>query len=606
MSILRREHILYIIGTRVTALLAILTIVGCTSDDAALSEPIPEPTPADGKVAVDLALSLSTAPATTRMASNLVNPTSLSGLDFSIIPFSIPDSQDTISSGNLSLAEAITNFSVEGNHYLSNQVELSIGTNAFLCYAKVNQTDPYSKADNGSLIVSGTGLSSQFKLEPLMQTPSAPNADAVKLLGYMNDIATAGDWHESTDEEQAKLFNSFVNINGTPQPIAGSSRNIIAYINYWYDKAQTIADPLGNAIRTKIAEYFTVDAGKVTAIKDISRYPVDLPDGNAVMTWNNTSKRFEYKEIQYNQTSGEYAYVADEDRFLDYVYPAERYFYANSRIKTSTSSQKSHYTEARWSEKEESTDADGVLDYYSDDNAIVASTTRSVAIKNPLSYGVAGMEIHFKAEVATDANGNYLRDDDTQHDNYADSRVALGATSFPLTAIIVGSQVEQKYCFEPRFPDDKTEKEYLIYDTKVQAVKTTGDNPQDICLGETYSDSYPVYTLGLQTKDGLSTKVVLEFLNNSQDFISENGIIYKGTKFYMVASVVPPSSDGIGKRVMTRGHMSVINLTIKSLKSAYNALPNLNSDNLRLFDIVEAGIKKWQPGQEGEHEVFNW
>lgn len=604
MSILRRKYLYYIIGTRAAALLALLAIVGCTSDDAALSEPIPEPTPADGKVAVDLALSLSTAPATTRMESNLVNPTSLPGVAFSILPFSILDSQDTISSSNSSLAEAITNFSVEGSHYLSNQVELTIGTNAFLCYAKVNHTEPYSKADNGFLQVSGTGLSSQFKLDPIMQTPSAPNADAVKLLRYMNEIAMAGGWHEATDDETSKLFNSFVNIKGTPQPIAGSSRNIIAYINYWYDKANTIADPLGSAIRTKIEEHFTVDAGKVTAIKDISNYPVGLPDGNAVMAWNTDAKKFEYKEIQYNATSGEYDYVAAEDRFPDYVYPAERYFYANSRIKTSTSSQKSHYEEARWSEKEELTDDNGVLDYYDNDNAVIASTTRSVAIKNPLSYGVAGMEIHFKAAVATDENGNYLRDDDTQHDQYADSRVSLDATSFPLTAIIVGSQVEQKYCFEPLLPDDKTEKEYLIYDTKVG--KTSGNTLVPVYLGETNSENYPVYTLGLQTKDGLSMKVVLEFMNNSQDFISENGIIYKGTKFYMVASVVPPSSEGIGKRVMTRGHMSVINLTIKSLKSAYNALPNLNSDNLRLFDIVEAGIKKWQPGQEGEHEVFNW
>lgn len=593
MSILRRKYFYYIIGSRAVALLALLAIVGCTSDDAALSEPIPEPTPADGKVAVDLALSLSTAPATTRMESNLVNPTSLPGVAFSIIPFSILDSQDTISSSNSSLAEAITNFSVEGSHYLSNQVELTIGTNAFLCYAKVNHTEPYSKADNGSLIVSGTGLSSQFKLDPITKPTSSD-----VILNYMNSIANAGDWKNKTaasDEESDanKQFKNFINQKGgTYQGIAGSSSNIIAYVNSWYKKAAAIAT-IGTDIQNAIHSdtYVTLDNTdptdvKVATIKDIETYPGSIPDGSAVIRWDETNKKFVY------------------DEFPDYVYPAERYFYANSRIKTSTSSQKSHYTEARWSEKEELTDDNGVLDYYDNDNAIVASTTRSVAIKNPLSYGVAGMEIHFKAEVANDANGNYLRDDDKQHDQYEDSRVSLDATSFPLTAIIVGSQVEQKYCFEPLLPDDKTEKEYLIYDTKVG--KTSGNTLVPVYLGETNSENYPVYTLGLQTKDGLSMKVVLEFMNNSQDFISENGIIYKGTKFYMVASVVPPSSEGIGKRVMTRGHMSVINLTIKSLKSAYNALPNLNSDNLRLFDIVEAGIKKWQPGQEGEHEVFNW
>lgn len=593
MSILRRKYLYYIIGTRAAALLALLALVGCTSDDAALSEPIPEPTPADGKVAVDLALSLSTAPATTRMASNLVNPTSLPGVAFSILPFSILDSQDTISSSNSSLAEAITNFSVEGSHYLSNQVELTIGTNAFLCYAKVNHTEPYSKADNGSLIVSGTGLSSQFKLDPITKPTSSD-----VILNYMNSIANAGDWKNKTaasDEESDanKQFKNFINQKGgTYQGIAGSSSNIIAYVNSWYKKAAAIAT-IGTDIQNAIHSdtYVTLDNTdptdvKVATIKDIETYPGSIPDGSAVIRWDETNKKFVY------------------DEFPDYVYPSERYFYANSRIKTSTSSQKSHYTESRWAEKEELTDDNGVLDYYDNDNAVIASTTRSVAIKNPLSYGVAGMEIHFKAEVANDANGNYLRDDDKQHDQYEDSRVSLDATSFPLTAIIVGSQVEQKYCFEPLLPDDKTEKEYLIYDTKVG--KTSGNTLVPVYLGETNSENYPVYTLGLQTKDGLSMKVVLEFMNNSQDFISENGIIYKGTKFYMVASVVPPSSEGIGKRVMTRGHMSVINLTIKSLKSAYNALPNLNSDNLRLFDIVEAGIKKWQPGQEGEHEVFNW
>jgi hypothetical protein len=102
-------------------------------------------------------------------------------------------------------------------------------------------------------------------------------------------------------------------------------------------------------------------------------------------------------------------------------------------------------------------------------------------------------------------------------------------------------------------------------------------------------------------------KVVLEFINNSnKDFISVNGIIYRGTKFYMVASVVPPGDMGFEKRVLTRGYMTTVNLTIGSLKTAYNALPDLRSDKLRLFDVVEAGIRKWQVGQTGEHEVFNW
>ena len=579
--------------------MAIFAIVGCTSDD--YDTPA---TSTDGKVAVDMVLSVSTSSSSTRMATDVVTPTSLSNLDFSIFPFSIPTDQDTINSSNTSWPELTSAFNQEGQHYMSDQIELTIGTNAFLCYANLNHGNTYSKVDNGSLQVSGTDVSTSFKLDPILQTPTTPNADAVKILGYMNEIATVettdGRWNESTDEIIASEFDKFINHG---QSIAGSSRNIIAYINYWYKK--NISDPYGSAIRGKIEEHFTVNNGDVTAIKDVESYPVGLPDGNAVITWNSTKQKFEYDEIKWNTTS--YEYVAGEDKFLGYTYPAERYFYANSRIKTSTSSQKSNYGASRWSEKENASDAEGVLDYYDNVN-VVSSATRSVAIKNPLSYGVAGMEILIKANASTDDNGKYLRDDDSKHENYADSRVALGATAFPLKAIIVGSQVEQNYCFEPARPDNKTESESRIYDTKVKAVKTPGNNPEEVCLGETDPETYanPVYTLGLQTKDGVSTKIVLEFENNSQDFISENGIIYKGTKFYMVASVVPPTNEGVGKRVMTRGHMTVVNLTIKSLKSAYNALPDLRSDKLRLFDVVEAGIRKWQTGQTGEHEFFNW
>lgn len=528
------------------------------------------------------------------MATDVVTPTSLSNLDFSIFPFSIPTDQDTINSSNTSWPELTSAFNQEGQHYMSDQIELTIGTNAFLCYANLNHGNTYSKVDNGSLQVSGTDISTHFKLDPILHTPTTPNEDAVKILGYMNEIATVettdGRWNESTDEIIASEFDKFINHG---QSIAGSSRNIIAYINYWYKK--NISDPYGSAIRGKIEEHFTVNNGDVTAIKDVESYPVGLPDGNAVITWNSTKQKFEYDEIKWDADKNAYYYLSDNDKFVNYVYPAECYFYANSRIKTSTSSQKDNYTASRWAEKAETTDENGVLDYYDDAN-IVASTTRSVAIKNPLSYGVAGLEIHIKANKSSE--NNYLRDDDSKHSNYEDSRVDLTEDTFPLTAIIVGSQVKQNCFFEPVLSENK---EYLIYDTYDTSV-----SPR---LGATDKDTYsaPIYTLGMQTKDGVSMKVVLEFENNSdKDFISEDGIIYRKTKFYMVASVVPPTNEGIGKRVMTRGHMTVVNLTIKSLKSAYNALPDLRSDKLRLFDVVEAGIRKWQTGQTGEHEFFNW
>ena len=567
------SHYKYIIGSRVIAFLALCCWQGCTTAES--EEPQPQPQRTDGYVEVDVALSVSTTTGSsnsaTRMASTVVKPTSPLGMqDWQILPFSIPTSQDSIRLGDQPNAGTITGFTPESRYYMSDKQRLSIGTNAFLCYARAQREASYSKANHGSIsMTGGSTLSSiRFNLESIQQTQAEQDARTV-ILNYMNSIATAGGWKTNTDETYSQQFNNFVNIkNGAPQGLAGSSRNIIAYVNQWYTTA--IAGDLGTAIKNAIHSetYVTVTDGKVTAIKGVENYPVGLPDGSAVIKWNSTLGRFEYEQ------------------FSNYVYPAERFFYANSRIYTSSASRKSDYTKDTWND---------VLDTYENkgtDNkgVFVASTTRSVAIKNPLRYGAAGLEIRIKAN----AENGYLRD---ANQDYNLSAVTLNSTTFPLTAIIVSSQVEQNCCFEPVNQNDANEK--VIYDTSL-------DN---LYLGATNATTYsaPVYTIGLQTKDYLSMKVVLEFENNSnKDFISDNGVIYRGTKFYMLASVIPPGELGIQKRVMTRGHMTVVNLAISSLKSAYNALPDLSSDKLRLFDAVVAGIREWQVGQTGDHEVNNW
>ena len=374
-------------------------------------------------------------------------------------------------------------------------------------------------------------------------------------------------------------FNSFANLKGgSYQGLAASSKNIIAYVNEWLGKA--IDDNIKNAIKNTYYVELTDAANeadkRVKAIKGITSYPGIFPDGGAVIKWKDDDgkKCFEY------------------ENYPAYAYPAERYFYANSCIVTSNASQSTYYPNNEWST---------IISKYTDGD-VVASTTRSVAIKNPLRYGVAGMEIHIKANTSSEID--YLLDANPE---YTQQKVTLGNETFPLTAIIVGSQVEQNCFFEPANPTSQNERELLIYDTNVKVDKTSGKDY--VCLGETNSETFsaPVYTLGLQTKDDVSLKVVLEFENNrTTAFISENGVIYPGTKFYMVASVIPPGTGEIGKRVMTRGHMTVVNLTIGSLKTAYNALPDLSSDKLRLFDVVEAGIREWKPGDTGEHEVYNW
>ena len=541
-------------------MLAVLGLLGCTSGEATVDRDDPQPPVVnDGRVAVDLALSVSATNGQTRMASTDVNPKSL-GLDsLMVLPFIIPSDQDSIRMTDIPVMDEVTGFASSGNHYLVNDKQLNIGVNAFLCYAKAGHVS-YSATNHGSLTNSGTRLGSRFKLT----TITKPSASTV-IENYMNSIA------EAIKSYLPESFDSFANLKGgSYQGLAASSKNIIAYVNEWLGK-EAIPEPIKNVILSN--SYVIKDNNnKVTAIVGVPDYPGTFPDGSAVIKWNGS--------------------VFVYESFPDYAYPAERYFYANSRIYTSANSRQNDYSNEKWSD---------VLNTYENkgtDNKgdVVASTTRSVAIKNPLRYGVAGMEIHIKANAA-------------MLGVYNGEPVTLTSTMFPLTAVIVGSQVEQNCFFEPNDPTNQEEKEYLIYDTKTEVVKPSKETPEYVYLGETGPEtlSLPVYTLGLQTKDDVSLKVVLEFENNSgAAFISENGVIHPCTKFYMLASVVPPGTGEIGKRVMTRGHMTVVNLTVGSLKSAYNALPNLRSDKLRLFDVVEAVVHKWQPGQTGEHEVYNW
>ena len=374
-------------------------------------------------VTVDLALNVSAANGNTRMASADVNPTSLDIDGLSVLPFIVPSDQDSIRMTDAPVMAAITGFvTTSGKHYLVSDKQLNIGVNAFLCYAKAKHADPYSETNYGSLTTSESGLASKFKLTTI--TP--PTASTV-IVNYMNSIAEAAEW--STISES---FNNFINLkSGTPQGLAGSSKNIIAYVNEWLDKS--IPDAIKSVIRSDT--YVTLDYNnKVTAINGITdSYPGAFPDGSAVIKWNSTTSKFAYES------------------FPDYAYPAERYFYANSRIKTSASSQASVYGHTEWQGSDEST---SVLANYEEDNAAVASTTRSVAIKNPLSYGVAGMEIHIKASSGTIGD-------------YVSNAITLGEKTFPLTAVIVGSQVKQNCFFEPDDPTNQQENEYLIYDKQI-------------------------------------------------------------------------------------------------------------------------------------------
>ena len=599
---------IYNIGTRAIAVLAFLAIMACSSDDA---DRLPSPPP-DGKVAVELALNVAT-PSVVRGATRMSSATTQSNGEFRtiesvrMIPFDINNSPGV--PFNLTLS---TSPYTAGNsrHFLSNTLDLVIGTASFLCYAKPK--DPVTATEgvidekflNGSIVsmlpalAENTPANISFSPDQINQGDIASENEvsgsgrAAGIATYLTNIAKVTEW---TDEVLAPRLESFKNKNnGVYLPIAGSSRNLEKWVNMLYSNIQGLTGVADIVAAIKDEDYVTYDSQTQTiSFKEDYQFPVDLPDGVATIQWINYSENPENSKFEYQNTG----------RYNEYAYPAELCYYANSSIKTSTESKASSYADDKiWNTI--------LADY--DNGTVVTVDTRSVALTEPLQYGVSCLRTRIKAVPQEYSGGTgllgYNADPQTDVVPLTASTDNTPGT-FPLTAILVGGQTQQDYTLSPLFPDETAEgydsandPEYVIYDKSIAN--------QGICLGDFQEDDFstPVYTLVFQTKNDKSVKMVLEFLNNSgKDFQCEDGIIYDGTKFYMVASVVlAEGSEDHSKRIFTKDYMTTAQITISGLSKAYNSLPSLNSDKIRLFTQVQAGIRTWNNGQTIDHPVYNW
>lgn len=500
---------------------------------------------------------------------------------FTLIPFGtngIIQSDDSPLSPSLvfSPTESVTN----GNnrHYHNERYDLTIGTGSFLCYGQarpVSAQSGYTVTEprflNGSTTFTFTNTDTQnIKFSPVAIYTSDGKAE--KLAQYMTSIAHAGDWYIKDDGDLKSIFNEFTNHSNTAAepypPFAGSSTNIKKLVNGLYQKvnSSTLKDAIQSAIKSSTyVKTFNETTGEVEAFNDnIENHPTNLPDGAATIRWNNSSQTFEY--------------TTEASTLLQYAYPAELYYFANSTLRTSNSDMSMYYTGSNsWND---------IKNAHTDGTTITAST-HSVAIEQPLQYGVGCLKTLIKAGSAT------LPD-------FTEDPVSLTSGTFPLTAVLIGGQYEQTYCFEPTAADSA--KESVIYDKSIAN--------ENVCLGDCQSDfSAPLYTLAYQTRDRKIVTLVLEFQNNcDKDFQCESGTIYRGTKFYMVAQITPSTvTTDHQQRVITQDYLTTIQLTISSLASAYNALPSLDNDQLRLFTVVQAGIQQWKDGEnEYHHNVHNW
>lgn len=613
---------LFFIGMGAMALATPLFLSSCSSSDD-IADNTGNTTGEAVKTSFTLSVGLpggssSNAKPSTRMSDTEVQSTgNFRGIDnINLIPFaktSAIASTDVRLGSNITLPSSATNG--QNNVYESSaakgtdhatvyaNVSVPVGTASFLFYGKAIDntaataiTSDADKHKFGTLTSEGlTGEPAAIKFSPV-QIYTAGKADdkATTLADYLTSIAST----KITVDGADVAWSATDNANNTIYPLyqqfikieTGSSASVRAALQTIYESLKNNTDAMSKAVITSIKAKASVsDDGVVTLNEALQGFPGNLstpiPDGCALVKWNTTNNKFE-ANLSGTSTSGQMT-----QRPADLVYPANLQYYANTTLKTSDTDQSSAYDGSNtWTR---------ILEKYTTGTA-VGPTTRSVALKDQIQYAVGRLDVTVKAGAST------LND----REGKAISLTNGSKPSFPISAVLVGGQKQVVYDFTPTTTTDA--KEYTIYDNAVPAAWGT--------TGVATDPSTVNHTLVLANAASTSVNIAVEFTNNSgTEFVGKDGIIGKGAKFYLLATLDPSSATETekaktGSQVFKQDFTTTAKLTIntntgttsggstvydKGLANAYNVLPDLRTPKLSLGMSVDLN---WQTGMTFEEE----
>ena len=578
------------------ALVGAVSFSACQSSDEIIDNP--NYNSEDNTVKTEFTISLpSNAKSVTRMASTEVPDNNVfRGMEqIVLIPF---DVNGVIASTSKRLNSNITlpatnpntigkdELVANNNSKLFTNVRIPIGTSSFLLYGKaidgttVGNT-PSTDADMhkyGILIPSNlTGEPSSFSFTPKqIYTTTGTPAKATAIADYLTDIASASytegttiyKWSESGNTGLKALYDAFV------ANTAGSSNSVKSFVADLYNSLWSNTDEMSKAIVAKIKTLATPpttpDGTIASWDTSIDNYPTDinLPDGAAAVTF----------------TSGAFApangTIYNTSLLTDYVYPASLYYYVNSQIKTDNETKIGEYvsTNTTWA---------AILAKYGNDNASVQPNTRSVAIKNPINYGVGRFDMTIKTAAA-------------ELFDYRGKAVDV-TNGFTVKAVFVGGQKAVGFDFKPDALGSG-----VIYDNAITAgtkATTTASTANRTLVLETYP-----------TKD---INVVVELVNDCGDFYGHGGQLIKaGSTFYMLGQLSAAAASETNQCVFMQDYVTTANFTIKAgtaspvfdptnpneegLGDAYNVIPDLRTPQMELGMSVDL---KWEVGHVYDIEL---
>lgn len=583
----------FLMGTVALAGLGVMS--SCSSDDLGNDSTT---NPGETKaVKTQFALNIPRANGGTRMSdvNTQANKNFLGMQDIRMYSFNAVPAAGSTSTATFALAN-IEGITATASSKIYSDVSVPVGTTHFLFYAHAPQgTTDAKKFELGVLNLTNpeTDATATNDISATLATVKKNDTASPKaLLGILNGVAGVEGWATATDgTELNKLYTKYTSAK------AGSANSIRLTLQSLYNNlggivtgANVAHQTIAKAIRTKIAESFTATTatdGYVTlaykATGDVSKYPnnINLPDGAVQLTFG-TDKQFAYAET--SSLTGIENLDASKICFPSAIY----YFQSSNLAATAKELETNQWptTTTNWTAATAPwlKDANSLADGWT---ASVQPTTRSIAMRQNINYGVANLATTVKCGAASlPDNDKFTVTDPSEFPG----TVAVPTEGFTVTGLLIGGQpTKVGFNFQPASNDAF---DYTIYDNNLTGI---------VAMNGTAST--PNYTIvlpndkGREATDQNKVNVAIELTNNSGvAFRGADGIIPAGGKFYLVGQLEPKADALTGvanPAVFMSDYMTTMNLTIKSLKNAYNTIPDLRSTKLQLGLSVDLD---WQAG----------
>lgn len=616
----------FLMGT--VALSGMTAFTACSSENEPSAEV--NPTFNGSTVKAQFALNLPYAATGTRMTENATqqnnNFRGMSGM--TLLPFAetAVEGGETITSAML-LGTNANAFDKDGDgqgRYVYRDIEIPVGTQSFVFYGKATGTPASVNADNADDCfkygyLTETSISAKDKVSlsdvkfALEETNSNLNLETAvgtgdksynKVLAALdkvtgtkvgtiawNNIGTTG-----TDmklEHAKKLWSAFSDLK------AGSSASVKVALERLAESTgvKALADGTDASVDgAGLLALLHKNADEAAASLATVNFPNDIhiPDGAVALNYT-ALNGWKYQSSVTMKENNKIAYA-------NITYPASlNYFVKTAAMANDNAATTLSPTGTFWPDKDKWAKYDAENSNTTDPWTSVSgwsqgvkNSTRTIALKEAIQYGVANLKLTINAKT------DHL--DDNAHvtgGQVADQNIDVTG-NLKMTGVLVGGQPsEVAWNYEPTTGAtfDRT-----VYDNKMnKSADDVNDAGIDVPVN---SPSVSNYTLVLDNKNNATggsqadvVYVTVELVNKTGvDFYGVDGMVPKDGKFYLVGKL-DMNKAGLYKKgldhIFVQDHTTVANLTIMDLRNAYNNIPDLRSTSVSVGLAVNL---TWEDG----------